>query len=170
MTTDGRLSITLKLSKFIDADYSKRFSIAELLEDEGADYTAIPKCTRSHILYNHTLLGGLRAGNFTHIAEVDSIETCAALCCAEQTCDLALVLGENCYAGDCASKELCVPVPVHPTANKGSQIAYITSRKKVEEPGTGQLTKKELNLCPDFKRLCLRFHSRCNFFLIVASR
>ena len=114
------------------------YLITELLEDEGTDYTSIPKCTRSHILYNHTLLGGLRAGNFTHIAEVDSIETCAALCCAEQTCDLALVLGENCYAGDCASKELCVPVPVNPTANRGSQIAYITSRKKVEEPGTGQ--------------------------------
>ncbi|RMX60284.1 hypothetical protein pdam_00021442 [Pocillopora damicornis] len=116
--------------------WAPKINETELLEDEGADYTAIPKCTRSHILYNHTLLGGLRAGNFTHIAEVDSIETCAALCCAEQTCDLALVLGENCYAGDCASKELCVPVPVHPTANKGSQIAYITSRKKVEEPGT----------------------------------
>ena len=112
--------------------------LSELLEDEGAGYTSIPKCTRSHILYNHTLLGGLRAGNFTQIAEVDSIETCAALCCAEQTCDLALVLGENCYAGDCASKELCVPVPVNPTAKRSSQIAYITSRKKVEEPGTGQ--------------------------------
>lgn len=132
------VKISLKLGRFIGNKYGECCSISELLEDEGADYTAIPKCTRSHILYNHTLLGGLRAGNFTHIAEVDSIETCAALCCAEQTCDLALVLGENCYAGDCASKELCVPVPVHPTANKGSQIAYITSRKKVEEPGTGQ--------------------------------
>ena len=109
---------------------------SELLEDE-AEYTSIPKCTRSHILYNHTLLGGLRAGNFTQIAEVDSIETCAALCCAEQTCDLALVLGDNCYAGDCASKELCIPVPVYYTSKRGSQIAYITSRKKVEDQGTG---------------------------------
>ena len=112
----------------------------ELLEDEGAGYPSIPKCTRSQILYNHTLLGGLRAGNFTEIAEVDSIETCAALCCAEQTCDLALLLGENCYAGDCASKELCIPVPVNQMANRGSRIAYITSRKKVEEPGSGQPT------------------------------
>jgi len=116
--------------------WAPKITEEELLEDEGAGYTSIPKCTRSHILYNHTLLGGLRAGNFTQIAEVDSIETCAALCCAEQTCDLALVLGENCYAGDCASKELCVPVPVNPTAKRSSQIAYITSRKKVEEPGT----------------------------------
>ncbi|KAJ7382458.1 hypothetical protein OS493_034618 [Desmophyllum pertusum] len=118
--------------------WAPKINETELLEDEGADYISIPKCTRSHILYNHTLLGGLRAGNFTHLAEVDSIETCAALCCAEQTCDLALVLGENCYAGDCASKELCVPVPVKPTANRSSQIAYITSRKKVEEPGTAE--------------------------------
>lgn len=116
--------------------WAPKITEEELLEDEGAGYTAIPKCTRSHILYNHTLLGGLRAGNFTQIAEVDSIETCAALCCAEQTCDLALLLGENCYAGDCASKELCIPVPARPTSNKSSQIAYITSRKKVEEPGT----------------------------------
>lgn len=116
--------------------WAPKITEEELLEDEGAGYPSIPKCTRSHILYNHTLLGGLRAGNFTEIAEVDSIETCAALCCAEQTCDLALLLGENCYAGDCASKELCIPVPVHQMANRGSRIAYITSRKKVEEPGS----------------------------------
>lgn len=130
--------------------YENSFSLnskfnPELLEDEGAGYPSIPKCTRSHILYNHTLLGGLRAGNFTEIAEVDSIETCAALCCAEQTCDLALLLGENCYAGDCASKELCIPVPVHQMANRGSRIAYITSRKKVEEPGSGQPTNSYNN-------------------------
>lgn len=116
--------------------WAPKITEEELLEDEGAGYPSIPKCTRSHILYNHTLLGGLRAGNFTQIAEVDSIETCAALCCAEQTCDLALLLGENCYAGDCASKELCIPVPVNQAANKGSQMAYITSRKKVEEQGS----------------------------------
>ncbi|CAH3181775.1 unnamed protein product [Porites evermanni] len=115
--------------------WAPKITEEELLEDE-AEYTSIPKCTRSHILYNHTLLGGLRAGNFTQIAEVDSIETCAALCCAEQTCDLALVLGDNCYAGDCASKELCIPVPVYYTSKRSSQIAYITSRKKVEDQGT----------------------------------
>ena len=33
-----------------------------------------PRCKRSHIMYNHTLKGGLRAGNFSMLASVDDIE------------------------------------------------------------------------------------------------
>ena len=39
-------------------------------------------------MYNHTLKGGLRAGNFSMLASVDDIEVCAALCCEEKYCDL----------------------------------------------------------------------------------
>jgi hypothetical protein len=113
--------------------------ITEALLEEHTTKRNIPHCTRSHILYNHTVLGGLRAGNFTKIAEVDSIETCAALCCAENTCDLALMLGNNCYAGDCASKELCKPI----AALQSSQIAYITSRKNRDHSlGKSQINRR----------------------------
>ena len=90
---------------------------------------------------------------------MDSIETCAALCCAEQTCDLALLLGENCYAGDCASKELCIPVPVNQAANKGSQMAYITSRKKVEEQGSGG-SKRRVEKPHSLSSLCFNHSSQ----------
>ena len=39
-------------------------------------------------MYNHTLKGGLRAGNFSMLASLDDIEVCAALCCEEKYCDL----------------------------------------------------------------------------------
>ncbi|EDO45526.1 predicted protein [Nematostella vectensis] len=116
------------LPKLAFLKWAPKVNETETLVDDVKPKRHIPRCTRSHILYNHTVQGGLRAGNFTKIAEVDSIETCAALCCAEETCDLALMLGENCYAGDCASRELCKPIPAY----HKSEIAYITSRKKAD--------------------------------------
>jgi len=126
--TNGSLTCTViidKVRSVMHCFHTSIYCLPEALLEEHTTRKKIPHCTRSHILYNHTVVGGLRAGNFTKIAEVDSIETCAALCCAEKTCDLALMLGENCYAGDCASKELCKPI----AAQQSSQIAYITSRK-----------------------------------------
>ena len=45
------------------------------------------------------------------------------------------MIGDNCYAGDCASPELCTAVPVPPGSAQRSQIAYITApgRKKAED-------------------------------------
>lgn len=103
--------------------------------DFFVNHKRYPRCKRSHIMYNHTLKGGLRAGNFSMLASVDDIEICAALCCEEKYCDLALMIGDNCYAGDCASPDLCSAVPVPPGALQRSQIAYITApgRKKAED-------------------------------------
>lgn len=103
--------------------------------DFFVNHKRYPRCKRSHIMYNHTLKGGLRAGNFSMLAAVDDIEVCAALCCEEKYCDLALMIGDNCYAGDCASPELCSAVPVPPGSAQKSQIAYITApgRKKAED-------------------------------------
>ena len=103
--------------------------------DFFVNHKRYPRCKRSHIMYNHTLKGGLRAGNFSMLASVDDIEVCAALCCEEKYCDLALMIGENCYAGDCASPDLCSAVPVPPGSSQRSQIAYITApgRKKAED-------------------------------------
>jgi len=56
--------------------------------DFFVNHKRYPRCKRSHIMYNHTLKGGLRAGNFSMLAEVDDIEVCAALCCEEKYCDL----------------------------------------------------------------------------------
>jgi len=69
------------------------------------------------------------------LASVDDIEVCAALCCEEKYCDLALMIGDNCYAGDCASPELCAAVPVPEGSLQRSQIAYITApgRTKAED-------------------------------------
>lgn len=45
------------------------------------------------------------------------------------------MIGDNCYAGDCTSPELCTAVPVPPGSSQKSQIAYITApgRKKAED-------------------------------------
>ena len=111
------LYILLSLDLTLDQTESKRY----------------PKCSRSHILHNHTLKGGLRAGNFSVISQVDSIENCAAICCNEENCDLALMLDEVCYIGDCANTDLCVPVPVFEGSRRTSQIAFISNPRKASD-------------------------------------
>ena len=56
---------------------------------------------------------------------------------------IALMIGDNCYAGDCTSPELCSAVPVPPGSSQKSQIAYITApgRKKAEDKSTNSGTK-----------------------------
>ena len=92
-----------------------------------------PRCSRSHILHNHTLKGGLRAGNFSVISQVDSIENCAAICCNEENCNLALMLDEVCYIGDCANADLCDPLPVLEGSRRTSQIAFISNPRKASD-------------------------------------
>ena len=48
---------------------------------------------------------------------------------------IALMIGDNCYAGDCTSPELCAAVPVPEGSLQRSQIAYITApgRTKAED-------------------------------------
>ena len=45
------------------------------------------------------------------------------------------MIGDNCYACDCASPELCSAVPLPRGSAQRSQIAYITApgRKKAED-------------------------------------
>ena len=77
-----------------------------------------------------TLKGGLKAGDFTDTGKVGSIKECYATCCQQASCNLAFMLGQNCFSVKCYNKDLCSTIPAQPSIFN-PQIAYVWSRKEI---------------------------------------
>ncbi|XP_028404361.1 uncharacterized protein LOC114527001 isoform X2 [Dendronephthya gigantea] len=68
-------------------------------------------CETSPVRRNVTLRGGIKAGYFHKLAQYVAMELCIQLCCQEKGCDVAFMIGKNCYGVKCFSEELCHVVP-----------------------------------------------------------
>ena len=65
-----------------------------------------------------TLRGGAKAGNFSLLKRTRSMADCKELCCGKNSCEVALLVGQGCYAVQCESVDACTPQTV-----KRSKIA-----------------------------------------------
>lgn len=68
-------------------------------------------CTRSKLYRHVTVVGGLQAGNFTRLVEFTDMDDCAQRCCAERSCDVAILMRNTCFGLQCSSPELCSARP-----------------------------------------------------------
>lgn len=78
-----------------------------------------------------TLKGGLKAGDFTDTGKVGSIKECYETCCQQSTCNLAFMLGQNCFSVKCYNKDLCSTIPAQPSIFN-PQIAYVWNRNEMK--------------------------------------
>ena len=85
-------------------------------------------CTHSKLYHHVTLVGGLRAGNFTRLAEFTDMADCARRCCDVRTCDVAILMGDTCFALECSAAELC---SVRPARLKNFSLKMIYMYRKV---------------------------------------
>ena len=77
-----------------------------------------------------TLKGGLKAGDFTDVGKVGRLVDCYDICCKNEKCNLAFMLGQNCFSVKCYNDDLCKTIPAQPSIFN-PQIAYIVNREKV---------------------------------------
>ena len=77
-----------------------------------------------------TLKGGLQAGDFTDVGKVSNLGQCYDICCQQEKCDLAFMLGQNCFSVQCKDKKLCGTTPAQPSIFN-PQIAYVLKRERV---------------------------------------
>jgi len=94
-------------------------------------------CPKINPINKVTLKGGLQAGDFTDIGRVASIEDCYDTCCQQEKCDLAFMLGQNCFTVVCKDKKLCVTTPAQPSIFN-PQIAYLTKRELTNQKSKGK--------------------------------
>ena len=64
-------------------------------------------CNINKIQQNVTLDSGTKAGIFKMHGKSRNIDQCAALCCKDKLCDLAVVMTGRCYTVQCFSEEDC---------------------------------------------------------------
>jgi hypothetical protein len=96
-------------------------------------------CNSGATYWNHTISGGIQAGDFKKVGIVPEMEVCKKQCCDEQKCDVALVAKQVCYLVSCDNEVLCRPVLAKST-DLHPQIAYIT--RTVSSIGKMNITSK----------------------------
>lgn len=95
-----------------------------LLQDKQNEHYT---CSKINPMLKVTLKGGLQAGDFTDVGKVTDLGQCYEVCCQQSSCDLAFMLGQNCFSVACKNKGLCQTTPAQPSIFN-PQIAYVTSR------------------------------------------
>lgn len=109
-------------------------------------------CPEMKPLTKVTLKGGLKAGDFTDTGKVGSIKECYATCCQQASCNLAFMLGQNCFSVKCFNKDLCSTIPAQPSIFN-PQIAYVWSRKELNGDSSRNQILKPQVVCPAGKVL-----------------
>ena len=92
------------------------FPSYSVIENNAALKTDIIPVTRdaacrdlrvSRVFHDVTLRGGISSGEFTDKGHVESIDECIAKCCSVDTCNLAFVIKDTCFAVKCKSYNDC---------------------------------------------------------------
>ena len=81
-------------------------------------------CTYSKLYHHVSLVGGLQAGNFSRLAQFSNMAECVRGCCAQRSCDVAILMRDTCFALQCKTPELCSARPAR-LKNFSLQIVYI---------------------------------------------
>jgi hypothetical protein len=111
--------------------YSTSFTDSRHRHTSSTNISNSDSCETSPVRRNVTLRGGIKAGYFHKLAQYVAMELCVQLCCQEKGCDVAFMIGKNCYGVKCFSEELCHVVP----ANNAPRALMIS---KVDFRGEGK--------------------------------
>ncbi|XP_015765053.1 PREDICTED: uncharacterized protein LOC107343965 [Acropora digitifera] len=80
----------------------------------GAEKPNLDSCSQytvSNTVYNVTLSGGIKAGNFTDKGVVKSMGECTAFCCSDERCNVAFLIRNNCFTVACKNYDSCKMKP-----------------------------------------------------------
>ena len=81
-------------------------------------------CQARKIYNNVTLLGGMRAGNYTALGRATHLEDCIGRACDLNEGHLALMLGRYCYSVMCNNQRTCQTIPAKPSQLR-PKVAYL---------------------------------------------
>ena len=126
----------------------------------GAEKPNLDSCSQytvSNTVYNVTLSGGIKAGNFTDKGVVKNMDECAAFCCSDERCNVAFLIRNNCFTVACKNYDSCKMKPAlseyyHP------RLAYVNwSPPDDEIPGEGYSLTRGLR---EFKNVIFAENSK----------
>ncbi|XP_065644693.1 uncharacterized protein LOC100203833 isoform X38 [Hydra vulgaris] len=124
------------------------------------------QCVASKTIGNVTLVGGVKAGNFTDLGSVSNMEDCKNRCCNLEECQVAFLIDDSCYAVKCARPQLCQPRRAKSTALY-PQLLYIKNRIKLpflSDPTDPNINPSESDIQPH--KLCPHDEKLVNVTLV----
>lgn len=149
-----------QIQKAKPSPYHPSVTYVERWNKEGVKHTVFladsPEtkysCPDMKPLTKVTLKGGLKAGDFTDTGKVGSLKECYSTCCQQSSCNLAFMLGQNCFSVKCYNKDLCGTIPAQPSIFN-PQIAYVWNRKELKGDASRDKILKPQVVCPAGKVL-----------------
>ncbi|XP_065055660.1 uncharacterized protein LOC135684164 isoform X2 [Rhopilema esculentum] len=106
-------------------DVGTMFDVSTTVNEDEKDICDEAKLSKSPIMNNKTLAGGLKAGNFTYLGRTRDMKQCLGKCCSSRKCDVAYRIDNDCFSVKCFSPDLC-KVADTPAKNGFVQIATLT--------------------------------------------
>ena len=86
--------------------------VVEIVASKSSNFD-MKKCMKDGREWSRaTLREGARAGDFSILRRTTSMKTCKELCCASDSCELALLVNGGCFSVQCKSAEACMPQKV----------------------------------------------------------
>ena len=92
-------------------------------------------CQARKIYNNATLIGGMRAGNYTSLGKATHLQDCIGRACDLNEGHLAIMLGQYCYSVTCKNQRICQTVPAIPSHLK-PKVAYLAWTQEPIEQDT----------------------------------
>ena len=101
------------------------------------------KCRRGVTIHGATLRGGILAGDFKTVGIVSNQHSCVNSCCRNKRCDVALMLGKECFNVKCYSDSLCGLAPATSIFDEVTPIITYVRGHIRRKRSTGKLTYKK---------------------------
>ncbi|XP_028405506.1 uncharacterized protein LOC114528113 isoform X2 [Dendronephthya gigantea] len=112
----------------VHSGFNPRLSFITHLTSSQPEPVLLRRCETSKIYENVTLFGGIHAGNFTDFGEKDNMSHCISFCCEQKHCDVAFMLGKDCYGVQCKTKHLCGTTPAKHVRKYRPRLAYMSPK------------------------------------------
>ena len=91
---------------------------------EKSDSEEAKGCKKVKVLSNVTLKAGKNSGKFVNHGDVKGMDECQKICCKDEKCHVAFMLGKTCYSVTCKTKDLCEYSKAPPT-DFNPKLSYV---------------------------------------------
>ena len=119
--------------------------IAQPKAEKPAPILRPSTCQARKIYNNATLLGGMRAGNYTSLGRAFHLQDCIGRACDLNEGHLAIMLGKYCYSVMCHNERVCQTIPAKPT-HLTPKVAYLTWTQEPIEQDTSKTIQNIMHI------------------------
>ena len=122
----------LKATPEIHEDYKSH--LFKAIHNSGPLYQKISLCSHGHVHHGAMPRLGMLSGKVVPHGKLTNMDRCIKYCCESHTCDVALMIGKECFSITCKSSVACQTAQSH--FHRRTKMVYIYRKEKQKHQGT----------------------------------